>query len=263
MKLKTVSICIVVLAVTLSACAKGPAKSAARMEGRPTEAAARIATELRGFEEATSHIKALASLSVDSEERNIRSDAAIVIERPNRIRIDVIDSVADVWAQAGSDGDTLWLYVPGKKKLYEGRANAGNMSRLASFYLEPEDMISLVAGSPPISNGEELTEAGTGRQRHFLFSQSGLRCWLDKREKGRVSRCEKPAEGGGIDYEISFADYRKVGDARFPYSIDAKFPGRGAKLSIRYRDVESGGAADPASFMPPRVRGVSTHRYKR
>ncbi len=261
MKRYLVAICV--LSVALVGCAKGGTKRAVRITGERTRAASELAQRLRDFESATAKIKALVSLSIDSEERNLRSEAAVLIERPDRIRVDVMDSLADVWAQAGSDGDTAWLYVPGKNKLYEGRATAGNMSRLVSFYLKPSDLIALVAGSPPMAEGEELEEVGAGKERHFVFVQSGLRCWLDKGVKGRVSRCEKVSDNGGLDYEISFADYRAEGGATFPHSVDAKFPGRGASLSIRYREVEVGGLMDPESFDPPKVRGVSTHRYKR
>lgn len=250
------------LVLVLTACAREAPRTALHEEGRRSRASTALERRLKNFEAATGSLKALAWLRIDSPERTINSDAAVVVERPDRIRVDVIDSLADVWASAGSDGQTMWLYVPGKRKLYEGRATEAGISRLASFGLSPSHLISLLAGTPPVAADEGIEEAGSGRDRHFIFASGGLRCWLENGERGRVSRCEKPSDGG-VDYEISFSDYRRAGAVEFPHSIEARFPSRDSSLSIRYREVETGGRIDPASFDPPRARAARTHRYRR
>ena len=253
---------ICALALT-AGCAKERPR-AARAQGQRTKAAEALERRLAKFEEATGHMKGFAWMQIDSGERGWRTDAAVVVARPERIRVDAMDALADVWAKAGSDGRTMWLYIPGKRKLYEGRATPRNIRRLTSFELEPRDLVSVLAGSPTVVGSPGILETGKGRERRFILPGSGLYCRLANGGSGPISRCQRPsAEGVGIDYEIAFGDYRRVGSVRFPHSIEVRFPESGTGLVVKYSDVELDGEIDPKTFEPPRSRATKTHRYRR
>ena len=258
----TLTALVCVLALTVG-CAKERLR-AARAQGQRTKAAEALERRIAKFTEATSHMKGLAWMHIDSGERDWRTDAAVIVARPLRIRVDAMDALADVWAKAGSDGSTMWLYIPGKRKLYEGRASPRNIRRLASFELEPRDLVSVIAGSPMVAGPPGVLESGKGSERRFIMPGSGLYCRLAKGGSGPISSCVRPsAEGGGIDYEITFGDYRRVGSVSFPHSIEVRFPESGAGLLVKYSDVGLGGEIDPKAFEPPRSRALKTHRYSR
>ena len=125
----------ILLAVVLAlcaGCAKARPPAVARERGERTRAAAALERRVRGIIGATSSLKALAWMEIDSGEEGWRTDAAVVIARPGRLRVDAMDALADVWASAGSDGRSMWLYVPGKRKLYEGRATPRNVASCVS-----------------------------------------------------------------------------------------------------------------------------------
>jgi outer membrane lipoprotein-sorting protein len=264
-RLKRSAACAALLAAVAAAglcgCAKAPPKAAVHPEGRRTQQAIELEKRIGALREATGSVSALAHVELVTEEDDWRTDAALVMARPDRIRVDAMDALADVWAQAGSDGETIWLYVPGKRKLYEGRATARTMRRLASFEWEPSDAVSVIAGTPPVGDGPAFVQVGQGRDSYFLDERSGVMLWTEKGKGSRVARCIRPSgQGTGNDYEIKFSDYRRVRGVDFPHSIEATFPGRMARLVVRYRDVSLGAEIDPSSFRVPSRRAAKSVR---
>lgn len=247
---------ILLLALMLGACAKqSPRTAAESADGRATPEAAQLTQRIAALRDATSKLTGLVWVQLVTSEEDRRTDAALAIERPDRIRVDAMDNLADVWAQAGSDGQTGWLFLPGKEKLYEGRATARTLKRLVDFNWEPWELISFVAGTPPLAEDSQILQVGQGQ---FLAPQSRLQLFLDG-GKGRVVRCVRPAaEGEGIDYEVRFSDYRRAGKVEFPHRMEAVFPARGARLVVEYRDVHLGNGAGPSAFLSPAERAGKT-----
>ena len=254
-----ITICLVLLA----GCAKSAPKVAIRPEGSRTKLAAQVERKIDDLRSATRTMRGLAWVELDTADEDWQTEAAIIVERPDKLRIDVMDSLADVWARIGSDGRDMWLYVPGKRKLYRGRASSRNMRRLASFDSRPSDIISLLAGMPPLPPDAELIQVGRPGERHLFDTVSGLHLWVDKGRKRRISRCVRYTGGGdNIDYEIAFSDYRKVGGVDYPYAMDVRFPTNGARLKLEYKDVSLGGEVSNDVFSPPVTHGGKTVRFK-
>ncbi|MFA4875355.1 MAG: hypothetical protein WC956_10280 [bacterium] len=254
MKQIAIIICLVLLA---SCAAKAPSRRAVQVEGKRTTEAANLEKRLLAFHDATPSVKGLAWVEFFSGDEERRTEAAVAIERPAQIRIDAMDALADVWAQAGSDGQRLWLFIPSKRKLYEGRATARTLHKLAKFDWEPSELVAIVAGAPPLGDEPGILQVGPDRDLHFVAQGSGLHIWTDG-SKGRVAKCIRFAgDGKTKDYEISFSGYRREGKVDFPHKIEASFPGRGARILIEYRDVELASPIEAAAFQPPPRAGRS------
>lgn len=246
----------------LVGCAKPVPKVAKPTEGRRTRLAAQLESGVMKFREATQTVKGLAWVELDTSDEDWKTEAAIAVRRPDMLRVDVMDSLADVWAKIGSDGRSVWLYVPGKRKLYKGRASSRNMRRLTSFDSEPGDLVSLITGMPPLPVDAELVQVGRSGNRHFVDRVSGVHVWMEKGRKRRIARCARYSEDGMADYDIAFSDYRRSGGVDYPYAIDASFPRNGARLRLEYRDVILGGDVPDDAFAPPARRTGKTVRLK-
>jgi hypothetical protein len=248
---------LLLLAMSIGGCARAPARTARAVEGRRTPDAAALEARLTKLRDATPSLKGLAWVELITADEDRRTEAAIVVERPDRIRIDAMDALADVWAQAGSDGKSLWLYLPGRQKLYEGHASPRTLHRLAEFDWEPADLVSIVAGLPPLPAAPELVQVGAGRDARFVVPESGVELHPEG-GKHRTLRCTRVSEDGtGRDYEIIFSDYRRAGGAEFPHRIEASFPSRNARILVEYHDVQVGAAVDPSVFPSPKGRGTT------
>lgn len=244
----------------LTACAAKAPKHFVRVDGKRTQNAINLEKNLIAFRDATSALKGLAWVEFTFGEEERKTDAALAIERPSSIRVDAMDSLADVWASAGSNGEKLWLYIPGKNKLYEGRATRRVLHKLAKFDWDPGELVAIVAGSPPLGDKLEVLEVGESHDAHFVLQGSGLHIWID-RKNGRVLKCVRYSDDGRVeDYSISFSDYKKNGEVDFPLKIEALFPGRGARIMIEYRDIELGKSVDTSAFRPPDLHGGKSER---
>jgi hypothetical protein len=253
-------ISIVICLLVLSACAAKTPPRTVRVEGKRTQEAMNLEKKLVAFRDATPTVKGLAWAEFRAGDEERRTESALAIERPSKIRIDAMDALADVWASAGSDGERLWLYIPSKKKLYEGKATSWTMRKLAKFDWEPSELVSIVAGTPPLGAEPDIVQVGEGKEAHFVARGSGLHIWTDGKS-GRVTRCVRYAPDGTTkDYEIAFSNFKRIGQIQFPQRIEASFPLREARILIDYRDVEIGSAVKEQAFEPPSARGGKSER---
>jgi hypothetical protein len=199
----------------------GCAKQAVRMPsdaGRRTADAAKLERQIDSFSKATAKIRALAKVEVATGDEMRNSDAAVAISRPSMVRAELMDSLADVWAAAGSDGKKVWLSLPAKKKLYSGRAVMKNINRLIQFDLEIDEVVSLISGLPPTGGGD-MVEAGRGKDRYFLSRGGDVRIWTDA--KGRVVKCARyGGSGSEMDYVATFGGFGDVAGVSFPHAIE-------------------------------------------
>ena len=248
--IRLVGVMLVLLGV--AACAKGPARVArpSTVAGELTAKAQKLAQSIGRQIKASQRVAALAWVRMNDGEEERETDIALALVRPDRARIDAMDALADVWAQAGTDGEKLWLFIPAKSKLYSGRATRGNLRRLAKFDWELPDLVALIAGTPPLAQEEALYQHGDPAEAHFV-SATGLHVWSD-RKTGLPLRCARySGDQSDADFEATFSDYRKVDGVQFPYRVEAVVPKRGARLLLLYREVSFGREFEASQFSPP------------
>jgi len=250
----------------MAGCAKRPPHISHGEIGRATKRAGVIEANLRRLEDATHTIKALVRLEISNGGEFRSMDAALVVVRPDRIRIDAMDALADVWASAGSDGNKVWLYLPAKKRLYTGRMVRKNLNRLVNFNLEVPELISLLTGVPPLGKHIRVLQLGKRNNNHFVTRGGEIHLWTRSFRSDLISKCVRYGDGGNyIDYEVEFYDYRSEGEAMFPHRIEVTVPKRKIRAVIEYVEMTTGGDVDPQVFRPAKGRHrrtVDLERYK-
>jgi len=255
-----VILCLV-FGILSGACHKAPPRVAT--EGGVRNAAAiLVERSLKESEDRVKTLRGLAKAILTDKDEERHADVALVIVRPDHVRVDAFDNLADVWAAAGSDGSRLWLWLPQKHKLYQGSATARNMKRLADFDWELSEVTSIAAGLIPDARQAELVQIPGGEKGRYSFRDRPMHIWVDpkKRRPLRLVRYylpqkddESSAISEEVQYEVSFSDYRVVGDVEFPHKIDVTFPGRSCSLSLYYRDVEFNAEIKASLFKPEDV----------
>lgn len=244
----------VAIAAATAGCAREPCRTCAVAPlGKRTAKAIALERYIDRMRDATRSVKALVWLKLANGDEERRTEAALVVARPSSVRVDAMDALADVWATGGSDGENLWFYLPGKDKLYSGRATKGNLNRLARFEWTVPELVSLLAGTPPMDEAASLFQTGGRRDRHFKVWGQNLHLWTDRGGE-LVERCVRYGrDGASIDYIVEFASYRHAtgGGLKFPHFIRATFPSRRAMMVVEYRDVSLGDEIDDSVFAAP------------
>ena len=257
MKRAITTILLILIAAGLATgCAKIPPRVALPREGgRVTQASQRITAHIEAHRRATASVRALAFLLIGDADEERQTEAAVAVVRPDKIRVDAMDQLADVWAQAGSDGQVMWLHLTAKQRLYSGKASIQNLHRVAKFDFEVWELADILAGSPPVKPDVLITEVGRGKDAFFLAAEKNLSIWSDDKQS-RISKVVRMGvDGASVEYSIVYGDYQKVSGHWFPHRIEARFPSRGARAVIQYKSVELGSEQDPQTFLPPKRGG--------
>lgn len=219
----------------MPSCAKqSPMHAGAPLLPKDKKASA-LVEQIKNFSENTQVIKALATLEISDGNEERRTEAAVVVSRPDKIRIDAIDAVADVWAEVGNNKDGVWLYLPAKKKLYSGSQLKKRIDKYFQTEFNVVNVIALLTGVPPLEGLGEFYEVGKAKDNHFAADK--LHVWL-ARPRGNIVKCVRYKNGGSeIAYSVSFQDYRRVGKVFFPFRVEVIFPDKGARALVEYSDV--------------------------
>ncbi|MFH0800527.1 MAG: DUF4292 domain-containing protein [Pseudomonadota bacterium] len=240
------------MALLAVGCAKTPSRVAIPREaGVATAEAGSLANRIKLYRQETRAVRAMAWILLGDAEEERQTDAAMAIVRPEHIRVDAMDALADVWAQAASDGRTMWLYLPAKSRLYSGRATVKNLHRLARFDFEVPEIVDLLAGSPPIGADASLVQVGSGKDAHFRVEGTNVDLWTGGKSGKIVRLARFGNDGTEVEYSVAYDDYRRVGRVFFPFRIEATFPSRGARIVVVYKTVELGASPEAAAFLPP------------
>jgi hypothetical protein len=204
------------------------------------------------FERLAAHRKAVTSLRARARLRSGLSGLwvreAVLVSRPDRVRIDVLSPFGLALA-LGVQGSLLWAYPPAEATLYEGTATPENMNRFLGAPVAVPDVVDVLLGGPPArrpvgplavatDDGDyRLTVPVDGGEQRIWFSGTTL----------AVLRAEE-SRGDEIVLRIGFDDYAHDG---LPRSIEVEVPTSGAHARLRFDDVEPNAPIDPMLFAPP------------
>lgn len=243
--------CIIIASLFVS-CHKAPPRVAV-VGGQRNAQAILVERTLKEAEARVKTLKGFADAVLVNKDEERQTDLALVISRPNHIRADAVDTLADVWAAAGTDGKRLWLWLPHKGKLYRGAATLHNLKKLAEFDWEVPELVSIVSGLVPYARHAELIEVEGDGKVHYSFSDKPMHLWVDSKTRNPVKLVRYKLPENTVQYEVNFSDYRNAGDGVFPYDIEVTFPERDCAFYLHYREVDLNASVDSSIFKPETV----------
>ena len=252
---------VLIFLIFHSSCVKHAVKYRHIVLGKNTYASRKVAKRLNELSKSIFTLKALASFKMVKGVRVRKVDVAIVIKRPNELRFDAMDSLADVWAKGGSDGNLLWLYIPSSRKFYKGSIVKRNIRKATMMDLDISEMVSVLVASPNISDAEIALQVGATREHHFSFGN--IHVWIYPGRDFKIAKIVKYDSKGHMKYSAVFSDYRAVSGKFFPYNIDMEFPKNGVTVSVRYDNVSLNKSVNKSLFKPIKYMYIKHHRRKR
>ncbi len=188
-------------------------------------------------------LRGVARLAVDAEAIvPLRGGLVLVLERPARLRLELLGFLGQVLAVLVTDSERFQLFRVDDRSFESGRVHPGLLWNVATLALTPEEAVGLLLGLPmpdptlgPV--GSQLTRDGEIRidladpggavlQRVAFDSAARLR-WLEVRDaEGRVA------------WQAHFDDYERVDDFPFAHRVSFDVVDGDSHAVIRFRDVE-------------------------
>jgi outer membrane lipoprotein-sorting protein len=176
-----------------------------------------------------------------------RSRQFLLLERPDRIRADVLTGFGQLVLQMASDGQNLAVFlnntVPGH--YYYGAASYRNLSRFIRIPLKAEDLLALLTYDPPlIDHVDERVDLVDGRYRLVLSDSDSEQHLLFDADLD-LTDCIYSI-GGRIVLKVG---YDKISaDDRFPREVVIEIPQEETRVVLKYSEIRLNGEIDQTRF---------------
>lgn len=193
-------------------------------------------------------MRALARLSYRHPEATSLSREAIVLERPDRLRIEVLSFLGAVGVLTTQD-NAFTVYARHENKIYRGEASSKNMWRYARIGLPVVDLVDLVLGTPPQrqANWTHVTyDADTGWIQLSQELDSGaLVVWFEN----DLPRAAELRDGyGEVQWRALFSKYQKHNDIMIASKIRLEVPDGEHSVKIELEDIDVNPVLDRNTF---------------
>jgi hypothetical protein len=220
--------------------------------------------------EARVALRGSARLALEAPDLRFNRPQRIAVERPGRLRVEILGLFNQLAAVLVTDGDFYQLYTAGESELEEGVVSKDLLWRVARVDLAPSEAVDLLLGTPKPAPGLLLGPARIHDDGAISFAQVDADRAPRQRFRfdaaGRVRLVEILDRFGGLVRRETFDDYRSLtgpdGEVReFAFDISLDFPRVDAKAKLEFKSVELSGGLDDALFelkLPDRPsRGIS------
>lgn len=178
-------------------------------------------------------VRAHGTISGSFAGRDGSYDFALVLSRPDLMRIDLLDPAVGTVGTLLFYGSYFYWFEPGKGRLVKMPVNSNSLIKLARIDLEPAQLVHILAGLPPSKpsawirkkDGAVLTPDQRGE---IMFSSNGrLSDFVRYTNDNRTS----------VASQVHFSNYSQVSGKEFPREITFQSKG-GSRLRIAYKTVE-------------------------
>ncbi len=159
----------------------------------------------------------------------------VVLERPARIRLEVMGLVGQRVAVLATDGERFDLFRAETGQVESGVVHPGLLGEVAGVPLAPEELVALLLGGLAVP-GEAPQEARRGADGRLALAWPTLRAVLDA--EGRLRALQLRDAAGGELVDVAYADHRPAGTGSFAHQVELDFGSRGLRAEVEFRQVE-------------------------
>ncbi len=217
---------------------------------------AELLAQVRRSQERVTSCRGSGRLGISSRDLSGSLDAWVAVERPARVRVEVVDFFGNPAAVLVAAGGRFALLDSRAGVLYRGEDRPESLARFVPVPVGARELAAVLCGTVPILDGTPVSaEPGDGVVLLEIAGKGGRQV-LAVGEEASVERATfLPAADGGTSWRAAFSVFRHPGGRRFPTEVDLR--GGGAELSFRWKDdLETNVVAGDAPFALDPPRGV-------
>ncbi len=165
-------------------------------------------TRLAALGEARRALRAEARVRLDGATGASFARHLLILERPDRLRLEILGLVGQRVAVLASDGEGYDLYRAETGRVEQGRVHAGLLAEVAGVPLAPADLIALLLGVPPRELGApQAAERGAdGRLALHFELPGGGRQHLLVDADGRLGAVRLEGQGARALVDVGYAE---------------------------------------------------------
>ena len=236
------------------ACAGARGPTERRLPDGDPRPAAQWATFTRDAETRRA-LRGVARLSIDGPNASGSAKQILLVERPARLRVEVLGLLDQTLALLVTDGERYRLVRSEDRSVQSGPVYDGLLAEVAGIALSPELAVRVLLAAP---TGPDARLAGGA-----ALSDGGLRIWmalpspygsldeLDFDADAHLRRWERLGDADTTVLEARWDDWRAEGGIDFPHAVEVVDSPTGAKAALSWSRLEVDPALDPSLFAVP------------
>jgi len=209
-------------------------------------------------------LRGRAHLVVDGEVK-VRGDQIVVLERPARMRVEVLGLFNQTAAVIATDGERFEVLRTGDRSYDTGDVHPDLLWREAHLALTPSEAVELLLGSPmlepewePAGAVGNVGDDGEWVRMDLVDADRRIRRRMAFDAAARLREFEVLDDGGAVVWRARFGDYAPVGTFSVAHSIVLDVAAGDTHVEISLRDVEMNPEIAPAVFrIRPPVEAIA------
>ncbi len=202
--------------------------------------------------DARSSLRAIARLGIDGPAGAGRVKQLMLVERPARLRVEILGLLDQRLAVLTTDGIEYRLFRAEGRSLTGGPVHAALLWEVAGLAVTPEQAVRLLLAAPALPPQARLvggTQAVDGRvQLEFRAPERDDSVRVDFDPSGRLAGWTRFGVESGPLQHARWSDYRTLGDEEFPFLLELEDLRTGAQARVQFQSVELNPVLPPELF---------------
>ncbi|MGE5304617.1 MAG: hypothetical protein ACM3TN_15005 [Alphaproteobacteria bacterium] len=203
-------------------------------------------------------LRTLARLDYAGPEGKNGFQEAILVERPDRLRLETLSFLGAIMIVTVNDQEILG-YLPREDVFLRGQRSKENLRRLTKLPLplEVKEVTALLLGLPPVETG--ATPQANNNSLSFPAVDGGQDIVAFETNDPVPTRWERSGAAGETEISVKFSDYVPTPAGLFPLRIAIESAIQKRRLEIRYQEPELNASLPAENFTqqkPPDVKEI-------
>jgi len=213
---------------------------------------AELLAAVRARDSRVLRVSGRARLRVEGAGSSASFEAMVAAERPDRLRLDLLDFFGSPVARLSVSGGRFALLDARRRTWIRGRASPRALGRLLGVPLPVEDLVAAACGTAVLIDGRPVGAVPGRGVMELVLEGGGREQRLEVGGEAALvsSRLSRP--GGGPEPaapELDFAAFARRQGLRFPGEVVLAVAGGRFRAELRYGpDLALNGPGDPALF---------------
>ncbi len=180
-------------------------------------------------------LRSLARIRYQTGNRRGGFNAAVLVRRPHRLRLEAFSVVGAALVLTVDDG-TVTGFLPAEAQFYRARTSRRNLFAATQILLELDEMVALMLGLPPV-DPKAVWDIGSRELRRVRADGSTDILTFDAGGSAPI-RWQRLGPSGQVWYIATFDDFSDTAVGRFPLKIRLETPPLKRSYEIRYDSPE-------------------------
>jgi hypothetical protein len=186
-------------------------------------------------------LRGSARVSLDGARGASFARQLLALERPARLRVEVLGLLNQRIAVLATDGERFDLYRSESGAVESGEIRPSVLWEVAGVPLTPEEAVAVLLGAPQMKRaGGEITGAVESADAAVRFEIRGAGLhWsvLEFDAEELLSGYQLAAPEGAL-FEVRYSDYQELGGTLFAHRVELDFPFSEVHAEVKFGGVE-------------------------